>query len=119
MKFLKSFYYALVGIRKALGSERNLKIQLCCAILTILAGFILKVSNVEWAIIIFCIGLVLTSEMFNTATEKLLNHLNPEFHPIVGLIKDISAGAVLIAATSSFIVALILFIPKMASLWFL
>ena len=70
MKIFKSFYFAFNGIRTAFLSERNLKIHLGCATFIILVAFIFKISLIEWALIVLCIGLVLTAELFNTAFES-------------------------------------------------
>jgi diacylglycerol kinase len=117
MKFLNSFKYAVKGILAAFKSERNLKIQLAVAVTTIFFGFVLHISEVEWIAIVICIGLVFMAEMFNTSFEKVLNFIHKEDNDEIGVIKDISAGAVLLTATSSLIVALIIFIPKLVRLW--
>ena len=117
MKFLDSFKYAIKGILAAFKSERNLKIQMAFAVAAIFFGFALQISEVEWIAIVICIGLVFVSEMFNTSFEKMLNFIHREHHAEIGLIKDISAGAVLLSATSSLIVALIVFTPKLVRLW--
>lgn len=113
MKFFKSFYFAFNGIRAAFLSERNLKIHLGFATFIILVSFIFKISLVEWALIVLCIGLVLTAELFNTAFEKLLDFIHPDTNPKIGLIKDISAGAVLVMAIVALIVGMVIFIPKL------
>jgi len=117
MSWLKSFAYAFKGLASALKSERNFKIQLVCALLVVLLGFFFSISPLEWVAVVICIGLVLSAELMNTALEKLLNFLHPALHPKVGEIKDISAAAVLGLATASLVVALIIFIPKLISLW--
>lgn len=113
MKIFKSFYFAFNGIRTAFLSERNLKIHLGCATFIILVAFIFKISLIEWALIVLCIGLVLTAELFNTAFEKLLDFIHPDTNPKIGLIKDISAGAVLVMAIAALLVGMVIFIPKL------
>lgn len=117
MKWLKSFSYAFKGLISASKSERNFRIQLACALLVILFGVIFSLSRYEWLAIVLCIGLVLFAELVNTAIEKLLDFVHPGLHAKVGEIKDLSAAAVLVLATSSLIIALIIFIPKVISLW--
>lgn len=117
MKWLKSFSFALKGLGSAVKSERNFRIQLTCALLVVAFGFLFSLSRSEWLVIVLCIGLVLFAELVNTSIEKLLDIVHPGLHPKVGEIKDLSAAAVLVLATTSLLIALIIFIPKVISLW--
>lgn len=107
----RSFGFAFKGIAQVL-KERNFKIQLFVALIAIVLGFVLKLSNSEWFCIILCIGFVLCLEIINTAIEKTIDLLHPDWNERAGKIKDISAGAVLVAAITSAIVGGIIFIPK-------
>ncbi|TXH28453.1 MAG: diacylglycerol kinase family protein [Cyclobacteriaceae bacterium] len=117
MKLFRSFGYALTGIGKAIASELNIKVQLAAGSAAIILGFVFKISKGEWLAIVLCLGTVLTAELLNTAIEKLLNFIHPQHHPEVGTIKDISAGAVFLAATCSVVIALIVFVPYLLKLW--
>ena len=112
-KNLASYRHAFNGIKYVIGHENNIFYQLVAAIITILVGYILGLSKTEWAIIILMIGLVLTAETFNTAIEKLADHLHPQKHPAIGLVKDVAAGAVLIIALTAVVIALIIFGAKL------
>ncbi|MBM7569630.1 diacylglycerol kinase family protein [Aquibacillus albus] len=112
------FEHAINGVKEAIKSERNLKIQMVISVIVTIMGIILHITPVEWAIIIITIGLVLSFEIMNTAIEKVMDYLAPEFNSSVGLIKDISAGAVFIAACTSVIVGSIIFLPKLFRLFF-
>lgn len=112
LKFLKSFVFAFQGIKSAFKSEFNFRFHFIAAILTIAAGFYFNITGFEWLVIILCIGLVITAELFNTAIEKIVNLVSPEYHPLAGQIKDIAAGAVLIIAITSLISGLIIFFPR-------
>jgi len=70
----------------------------------------------EWAILILCCGVVIAAEMFNTAFEALVDMISPEWNSKAGLVKDISAGAVLILAITSVVIGLIIFLPKIIAL---
>lgn len=117
MKWVRSFGYALTGIGRAIRSERNVKLQLVAGSGAVLLGFLFDISKFEWLAIVLCFGGVLTAELLNTAIEKLLDFIHPGQHPEVGKIKDISAGAVLLAATCSILIALIVFVPYLLKLW--
>ena len=78
-----------------------MKIHVGVAVLAVGFGFVLQISSVEWIAVIICIGLVFSAEMINTALEILVDKVSPQKDPVAGKIKDISAGAVLIAAIIS------------------
>lgn len=110
-KRIKSFVYAFRGIGSFLRKEPNAWIH-CTAMVTVtLLGWYFNITPTEWCVVVLCFGLVLMAEAFNTAIERLVNLVSPDFHPIAGDIKDVSAGAVLITAIAAAIVGLIVFIP--------
>lgn len=112
----KTFAAALNGIQHFFKTERNGKIQATVACFTLLAGFYLQLSSVEWILILLCIGLVIGLEMMNTALEHLCNHVHSDYHPTIKIIKDVAAGAVLFASMISVITGLIIFVPKILPL---
>ena len=85
---------------------------LAFVVVLIPAGFILHLSPVEWTLIILCMGLVLGMELVNSAIERLADKISTERDPVIGKIKDLSAGAVLISAIAAAIVGLIILVPK-------
>lgn len=109
---LKAFTYAFNGIVKFVRYEHNAWLHFIATVAIVAFSFYMKISGVEWIAILLCIGFVWAMELINTAIEKVMDHLHPEMHINVKLIKDMAAGAVLIAAVISFITALIIFIPK-------
>lgn len=114
-KRIRSFVYAGRGIRIVFGSEANMKIHLVIVFLVVIAGFLLKISTIEWIMCLLCFGLVVGSEMINTAIESIVDLVSPGFHPLAGKVKDIAAGAVLICAIISVLIGLLIFIPKIWS----
>ena len=78
----------------------------------IMLGIVTKISSLQWLLIGFCITLVIALEMINTAIEALADHLHPGIHPKIGLVKDLAAGAVLIAAVMAFITGCCIFTPR-------
>jgi diacylglycerol kinase len=109
---LKSFQYAFNGVRHVAIHEHNMRIHLLAAVTVIAAGWWFHVSPTEWVLLLLTIGLVLAVEMINTAIEKIVDMISPGQNKTAGLIKDIAAGAVWIAALIALIVGLIIFIPK-------
>ncbi len=106
-----SFKYALKGIRAALWAEHNFRIHSVATLVVIALGLYFKVSHQDWLWLILAIALVLITEMINTAIERLVDLVEPNHHPIAGKVKDIAAGAVLIAAITSVIIGVTIFWP--------
>lgn len=114
---VKSFFYALEGIREALKEEPNFKIQALAALLAIILALFLGLSSVEWIILIFTITFVLVLELINTIIEGVLNLASPGISREAKIAKDMMAGAVLLGAIFSVIVGVILFLPKILLLF--
>ena len=114
---MKRFKYAIHGLISAFQSEVNMRIHTAAAVLACVAGFYFDLSTAEWVMIIFCIVLVISFELINTAIEDLCDMVHPEKHPVIKKIKDVAAGAVLLAAIGSVTVALIIFLPKIISVF--
>ena len=111
-KLINSFKYAFAGLISSLKTEQNMRIHILAVILVIIAGFVLKISLIEWCICITLCGMVIFAELINTAIETTVDIAMPEINEKAKLAKDISAAAVLILAISSAIVGCIIFVPK-------
>ena len=108
----KSFGYAFKGIDDVIKHEPNMKIHVVVAILVVIMAFILKVSIIEWIILVLLIGAVLAAETINTTIEILVDMYTKEYDEKAKIVKDTAAGTVLILAITSAIIGLIIFIPK-------
>ncbi|MBC9911304.1 diacylglycerol kinase family protein [Chitinophaga varians] len=108
---LASFGYAFSGIAAFLRSEPHARIHLVATIVVTAAGCWYKLSRMEWILLIITIAVVWVSEMLNTVIEKIMDHLSPDYHPRVKWIKDVAAGAVLIAAIAAAGIGALIFIP--------
>lgn len=109
---LKSVGFAFKGMLILIKTEASIKIQVFIAIVVTIAGFYFNISATEWMLQIAMIGLVMSIEGVNTAVEYIADFIHPEHHPKIGLIKDISAGAVFIASVVAVIIAGIIYLPK-------
>ena len=109
---IKSFGYAFKGLAYMFKNEAHARIHLAATILVIILGFYTILTKMEWIAVIGCIGLVWMAEAFNTAIEKIMDLVSPEKDDRVGVIKDVAAGAVLIAAIAAAIIGLMVFVPK-------
>ena len=110
---LRSFVFAFKGLRFVIRSQHNFLIHLVIAFIVVFAGLACRLNGTEWCMIVLAMSLVFSMEVMNTAIENLVDLVSPGHHEQAGMVKDIAAGAVLIAAVSSVIVGLIIFIPKM------
>ena len=106
-----SFKYAFQGMADALKEEPNLKFHFLAGVIVIIVSFILRINREDWITIILLIGLVVSVELTNTAIEAVVDGFTQKQHPTAKLAKDISAGAVLIAALTAAIIGIIIFIP--------
>jgi len=107
----KSFANAFWGLFYTIRTQHNFQIHLISSIAVIITGIFFEISKLEWLIIALTIFIVFIAETFNTAIEKLVDFVSPEYDKIAGLVKDIAAGAVLLTAIMSVIIGLIIFLP--------
>lgn len=111
-RFLKSFGYAFSGLSYAFRSQFNFKVHSMALVIVGLLGWYFKLSANEWLWLIIASGMVLITELLNTAVEVLVDLVSPEIHPKAKVIKDVAASAVVIAAFTAVVIGLIIFIPK-------
>ena len=111
-KLRNSFKYAFEGIIEAWKTEQNLKIHFVIMALVIIAGFIFKISAMEWIVCLLLFAIVISLELINTAIETTVDIAMPDINEKAKYAKDIAAGAVLFSAMISVIIGLIIFLPK-------
>ena len=119
VKFLAGFEYAFSGLWYALRTQRNVRVHVGIATLVIIAGIVLRISAVEFAILFITISSVFTAEMFNTVFELCVDLASPTYHPLAKIAKDVAAGAVLLSAIFSVVIGLFIFIPHLWALFHL
>lgn len=112
-KRLKSFTYAWKGIRFLLIEEHNARIHCVVICLVTGAGFFFDISKGEWIAVAGCCGMVLAAEAFNSAIERLVDLVSPDYLPLAGRVKDMAAGGVLICAVAAVVIGCIIFIPRL------
>jgi diacylglycerol kinase len=116
--FVESFRFAFSGLWYALRTQRNTRIHLAIGAVAVALGLWLNLSPAEWAVVVLTIGFVLVSEMLNTVAETLVDLISPGYHPLAKVIKDVTAGAVLLAAVVSIAVGLLVLGPPLWRLLF-
>lgn len=111
-----AFWYAFQGIKKAIKSEKNLKLDVLAAIVVVILAVMLRISVIEWIVCLLLIGGVVSSELMNTAIEATVDLFTRENKELAAKAKDVAAGAVLVIALTSAIIGGIIFVPKILSL---
>lgn len=112
-RHFRSYGFAINGIFKTLKRQSNIWIHLTAAFVVIVAGWHFRLTRIEWVLVIFAIGLVISAELLNTALEVTLNYLAKEHHLDVEAAKDIAAGAVLISSIAAAMIGGLIFLPHL------
>ena len=116
--FGRTFKNARKGFNLAVKSELNIRIHAIAAILVLLLALLLDFSAIEFCVLILVIAMVIVSEMLNTAIEFALDSIyHNKYSKMVGMAKDISAGAVMLATVVSIIIGVILFGSKILAIY--
>jgi diacylglycerol kinase len=107
----ESFMAAFRGLFILIRNERNARIHFLAVTLITIAGFVLRINSTHWAIILLLFALIISTEMINSAMEKLADLVEPDLNNEVKYLKDLAAGAVLWASMVSVIIGIIIFAP--------
>ena len=111
-KFSSSIKNCLEGINFVITNESNFKKEIVIGIIALLLSYILKISRIEFIIILIMIALVLTSEIINTSIEKVVDLYTKDYNNLAKIAKDVSAGSVLVMSIFSLLVGATVFLPK-------
>ncbi len=108
--FSNTFKNARKGMRIVLKSEINLRIHFCVALIVVATAFLLDFSVEKMCILLLTIVVVIVAEMLNSAVEFALDAVfHNKYSRLVGMAKDISAGAVMFASVIAVVIGIILF----------
>ncbi len=111
--FFRSFVYAFQGIAWVVSTQRNARVHLAATVIVVAAGFICRISAIEWAVLALTIGLVFSAEMLNSVAELAVDLLTDRYHSMAKAAKDAGAGAVLVAAIAAVGVGIAIFGPRL------
>jgi len=103
--FLRRLGFALAGLRATWRAEHSFKTHVIAAAAVLGVLVWLEPAPLWWAVAALAVALVIVAEIFNTAIEGLADHLHPEQHPAIKVVKDCAAGAVLVATIAALAVA--------------
>ena len=116
-RFAWGSVYAYNGIRAAIQEERNFRFHLCVAFYALVAACWAEMPAVEVALIALRVAAVLALELVNSAIERAVDKPDTTHWWTAGAAKDMAAGAVLVMAIGTVIVAMCLFMPRLGMLW--
>lgn len=109
----QSIIVALNGIKYVWSTQPNARIHAVFTLAVFLFAGLLKLPLLEWVILLLTVGSVWAAEIFNTAVEIAVDVVSPDFDPKAKIIKDISAGAVLVSVLVSILVGILIFGPHL------
>lgn len=112
VRFFKSFGYSLDGLAYAARKEQSIFVMIICLAVVLACGFIFEISLLEWFFVFISIGLVLGTELLNTAIEATIDLLSPSFHPLAKIAKDTASASVFVYSIVAFVIGCFVFIPK-------
>lgn len=115
-RFLKSFKYSVEGLVYAYRYEQSMLIHFICTIGVVLANIFLKVTNIEWVITILALGVVLSSELINTAIEAAVDLVTLEIHPLAKIAKDCGSAATFVLSLMTGAICLAIYAPYVITL---
>ena len=116
-RFARGFVYAWNGIYAAIKEERNFRFHLCAALYAFVAAYWAGLSAVETALIALCVAAVMAMELMNSAVERAVDKPDTTHWWTAGAAKDMAAGAVLVMALGTLVVAVCLLVPHFGTLW--
>jgi len=111
--FCSSLNKAWRGLLHTCKTQRHMKVHLVAGLSVLCFAWWWRVSSFEWMILIFAIGCVIGAEVMNTAVEIVVDLIEPNFHPLAGLAKDVASGAVLVSAIQAIAIGMIVFLPHL------
>ena len=115
--FFSALKIAMIGMRELFAESRNARIQLVIFLLVLVAGFIVDLNRFEWLWLMIASAIVLVLEAMNTSIELLADVYTQEFNLKIKQVKDLAAGAVLIASIFAAIVGFVIFLPHLSAMF--
>lgn len=114
-----SFGFALKGIVEAVKRERNVKIHFTAMLMAVILGFLLRISHLEWIVLVALFGIVIGGEIFNSSVEETCNIMKEKLglpYEATYWPRNFAAGGVMVFAIASAVVGVIIFLPRILAL---
>lgn len=115
--WLAKFWDALRGWKFGIRGHSSFFVHFFFSALVLAAAGILRCELEQWCLLLLCIGLVLTAELFNSAVETLFHGLDDSTKEKTWKCLDISAGAVLMASIFASVVGGAVFLNRLMVLF--
>jgi len=109
--FWRSLNQAWRGMLYTIKTQKHVQFHVVAGTSVVLFAWWSEVTRFEWLILIFAIGSVISAEVMNSAIETVVDMVQPNYHPLAGMAKDIAAGAVLVTAIQAAVIGIIVFAP--------
>ena len=109
--YLRSFGFAMNGLKHAFAEHTSFRIEVCAAVVVSIAGVYYQISRIEWTLLMLVVFSVLVAELLNTAIETVMDYMTKEHHLSVKIAKDVAAGAVFLLSIGSLVIGLFIFLP--------
>ena len=108
-KFLRSVAYASNGIRYTFATEKNIRVLLLIVIAEISTAIFLEIPTLELLLLLWVAAVLFALELVNTAVERLADRVTKQLDAQIGIVKDVMAGAVMIASLFAALIACVIF----------
>lgn len=108
---MRKFAWAMAGIAAVIREEQNMRIHLLAAGTAVGLGWILDLQRFEWGLLVIAIVMVLAAEVINTAVERVVDLITPQYHPLAEKAKNMAAGAVLLTSIAAVLLGVVIFAP--------
>ncbi len=116
-KIAASCMYSMQGLIYAFSNEASLILYSVLSILSIICGFVLDITVNQWICLLLSLGVVLTIELINTAIEAVVDMVTLEYNELAKIAKDCGSAATCVASIIAFIIAMVIFVPKIIQLF--
>ena len=108
---LRTFKFSIDGLAYAYKNEQSMLIHALGTVFTVVLGIIYSLSLTEWALVFIALGVILASELINTAIEAAVDLCTLEIHPLAKIAKDCGSAATFVLFLVSVVICLFVFVP--------
>lgn len=107
-RLINKFANAFRGIAYGLKHDRSIAFQCLIGAAVVVFGLLYQFTISEWMLILLLICLVIAVEFFNSAIEKCVDLISPQYNELAKIIKDYGAAAVFVVSLAAFIVGILI-----------
>lgn len=115
-RYVYSTKYSIEGLIYSYKNEKSVDLHAILSIITIVLGFILKISLTQWAVVLITLGVVLAIELLNTAIEAVVDMVTLEYHPLAKVAKDCGSAATFTLTMIGIVIICVIYVPKVIEL---